>query len=468
MNDVSGELPRDALGLVSGYISGAFSPVDALVGCMQRIESNDRDIGSFVCLSEVAVAEAEASAARYVAGRPLGPLDGVPIAIKDNIAVRGLAATWGCPRYARYIPEADELPVARLRGSGLIIVGKTNVPEFTLEGYTGNRLFAATRNPWDTNLTPGGSSGGSVAAVAAGFVPIALGTDGGGSTRRPASYTGLVGLKPSIGTIARGGGLPQVLLDFEVIGPIARTVDDLSLLFNALAGPDRRDHRSRRYASTTRLKRPPPRSVLLVERFGDKPTDPEILRCVNAAADALVELGLRIERGSLPFDIEPADTSWSIVAEVGLAGLFGRDPGIRETASAKYCEMAERGAALPATAFLAGLEEVSRFRDQVGAAFEQFDMIMTPACAAMPWCATEAWPRTIDGREVGPRGHAIYTGWVNVCGHPAISLPAPPASNGLPVGFQLVADLDADQQLIDIARLYETSSAWVRRWPPGF
>jgi aspartyl-tRNA(Asn)/glutamyl-tRNA(Gln) amidotransferase subunit A len=414
------------------------------------------------------MAEAEASAARYVAGRPLGPLDGVPIAIKDNIAARGLAATWGCPWYAGFIPEADELPVARLREGGLVILGKTNVPEFTLEGYTGNRLFGATRNPWDASLTPGGSSGGSVAAVAAGFVPIAIGTDGGGSIRRPASYTELVGLKPSIGKIARGGGLPQLLLDFEVIGPIARTVDDLSLLFNALAGPDRRDHRSRRYTSTRRLEQPPLRNVLLVERMGDKPTDPEILRCVNLAADALAKLGLRVERGSLPFDIGPADSVWSIVAEVSLARLFDQNPGISETASGKYREMAERGGALPVTAFLAELEKVSRFRDQVGAAFEHVDMIMTPACAAMPWRATEAWPRMIDGQEVGPRGHAIYTGWVNVCGHPAISLPAPPASNGLPVGFQLVADLDADQQLIDIARLYENSSAWIRRWPPGF
>jgi aspartyl-tRNA(Asn)/glutamyl-tRNA(Gln) amidotransferase subunit A len=468
MKGASGQLPPDAVGLVSGYISGAFSPVDVIAGCLQRIKSNDQKIGAFVCLNEPAAEEARASAARYAAGRPLGPLDGVPIAVKDNIAVRGLPATWGSPHYAGYIPETDELPVARLREGGLIVLGKTNVPEFTLEGYTSNRLFGVTGNPWDVSLTPGGSSGGSVAAVAAGFVPIAIGTDGGGSIRRPSAYTGLVGLKPSIGMIARGRGLPQVLLDFEVIGPVARTVGDLSLLFSVLAGPDRRDHRSRRFADTGRPERRPLRRILLVERFGDKPVDPVILRCVNAAADALGGLGLRIERGSLPFDIEPADTFWSIVAEIGLAALFDSDPRICETASAKYVEMAKRGAALPATTFLAGLEKVSRFRDQVGAAFEHVDMIMTPACAAMPWPAAEAWPRTIDGQEVGPRGHAIYTGWVNVCGHPAISLPAPPAPNGLPVGFQLIGELGSDEHLIDIARLYENSPAWVRGWPPGF
>jgi aspartyl-tRNA(Asn)/glutamyl-tRNA(Gln) amidotransferase subunit A len=395
-------------------------------------------------------------------------LDGVPIAIKDNIAVRGLPATWGCPHYANYVPEIDELPVARLREGGLVIIGKTNVPEFTLEGYTGNRLFGVTGNPWDVRLTPGGSSGGSVAAVAAGFVPFAIGTDGGGSIRRPAAYTGLVGLKPSIGMIARGGGLPQVLLDFEVIGPVARTVADLSVLFEILVGPDRRDHRSRRFANTKQSKPASQGRILLVERFGDKPVDPEILRSLNAAADGLAGLGLRIDRGSLPFDIEPVDAFWPIVAEVGLARLFDLDPRIRETASGKYVDMAERGAAISAATFLAGMEKVWRFRDQVGTAFEHLDMIMTPACAAMPWPAADAWPPTIDGREVGPRGHAVYTGWVNVCGHPAISVPGPPAANGLPIGFQLIGDIGADKYLIHVAQLYEGAYPWAERWPPQF
>jgi aspartyl-tRNA(Asn)/glutamyl-tRNA(Gln) amidotransferase subunit A len=468
MNDASGRLPRDAIGLVSGYISGAFSPVDAISACLRQIESKNQEIRAFVCLSNTAIEEARASADRYAAGRPLGPLDGVPIAIKDNVAVRGMPATWGCLHYAEYVPEADELPIARLRDGGLIFIGKTNVPEFTLEGYTGNRLFGVTRNPWDIRLTPGGSSGGSVAAVAAGFVPIAIGTDGGGSIRRPAAYTGLVGLKPSIGMIARGGGLPQVLLDFEVIGPVARTVRDLSVLFEILAGCDRRDHRSRRFASAQQSGRPSQARVLLVERLGDKPVDPEILHSLNIAADALAGLGLRVERGSLPFDLEPADAFWPTVAEVGLAKLFDSDPRIHETASPKYVEMAKRGAAISAEKFLTGLEKVWAFRDRVGEAFEDLDLIMTPACAAMPWPAADAWPPMIDGREVGPRGHAAYTGWVNVCGHPAISVPGPPASSGLPIGIQLVGDMGADKYLIDVAQLYEGAYPWGQRRPPRF
>ena len=162
-------------------------PDDVITGCLVRIERLDASLNGFVALSETARTEAEASTRRWAEGKPLSSLDGVPIAVKDNLAVAGMPATWGSQHYADFVPDKDELPVARLRAAGLIIVGKTNVPEFTLEGYTANPLHGVTGNPWNPDLTPGGSSGGSVAAVAAGMVPLALGTDGGGSTRRPAA-----------------------------------------------------------------------------------------------------------------------------------------------------------------------------------------------------------------------------------------------------------------------------------------
>ena len=176
--------------------------------------------------------------------RRRSPLEGVPISVKDNIFVAGMPATWGSRALADFVPSQDELPVARLRAAGAVIIGKTNVPELTLEGYTKNDLFGVTRNPWDTRLTPGGSSGGAAARVAAELVPAAIGTDGGGSTRRPACHTGLVGWKPSAGHIPRIDGFPAILTDFETIGTLTRSVEDASLLDAAMAGPDARDRRS--------------------------------------------------------------------------------------------------------------------------------------------------------------------------------------------------------------------------------
>src|SRR4029078_7929529 len=168
----------------------------------------------------------------------------IPLSVKDNILVAGMPATWGSRALAQFVPGHDELPIARLRAAGAVIIGKTNVPELTLEGYTKNDLFGVTRNPWDTRLTPGGSSGGAAAGVAAALVPEAIGTDGGGSIRRPACHTGLVGWKPSPRRLPPMNGRPAILNGFETIGTLTRTLDDALLLDAAMAGPDARDRRS--------------------------------------------------------------------------------------------------------------------------------------------------------------------------------------------------------------------------------
>ncbi|HEX6138596.1 MAG TPA: amidase [Casimicrobiaceae bacterium] len=443
------------------------TPVDCIELLLARIERLDPKLNAVVTLNPRAREDAAASTERWRTGRARGPLDGVPIAVKDNILVAGMPVTWGTRAWRDNVAAVDERPVARLREQGAIIVGKTNVPEFTLEGYTGNPLFGTTCNPWDTALTPGGSSGGSVAGVAAGLFPLALGTDGGGSIRRPASHTGLVGFKPSIGAIARYPTLPQILLDFEVIGPIARTVEDTALLYNAIAGPEPRDrHSLAARAAPATLASPAPARILFVSALGDHPVDPQIAHSVAQAALVLRNLGHRVEQGALPFDIAAITDFWPLLGQVGLAHVFEREPEVERFAADKFVAMARAGRAVPAHRYLAGIEAVRALRREATDAYADFDAILTPSAAALPWPANDEYPRTIAGRDVGPRGHAVFTGWVNACGHPAISLPCAPADNGLPIGFQLVGRYGEDDTLFRLAAQYERAAPFAQRWPP--
>jgi len=455
-----------AVELAAAFARGETTPSAHLEQVLARIEELNPKLNAIIALDPRAREAARESGERIAANCARGPLEGVPLTVKDSILVAGLPCTWGSRLFEQYVPGADELPVARLRTAGAVILGKTNVPEFTLEGYTWNPLFGVTRNPWNPKLTPGGSSGGAVASVAAGLAPLALGTDGGGSIRRPASHTGLVGLKPSIGRVARGPSLPQILLDMEVIGPIARTVGDAALLYHAIAGSDARDRRSLLAAEPGGRPADAPLAILYVPRFGDAPLDPEIAASVDQAALALEALGHRVEqRAALPFDIAPIVEFWPILGQVGVTHVLEQHRGKESFIGERFRAMLEAGVKVSAARYLAGIETVNAFRRTVTEAFEYFDLIMTPSAAALPWPAEQVYPEAIDGRVAGPRGHAVYTGWVNACGHPAISLPCAPSRSGLPIGFQLVGHFGADDLLLDVARHFEAANPWRDRWP---
>ena len=434
---------------------------------LERIERLNPRLNAFIFVDAAARVAADESDRRLKAGRPRSALEGIPLAVKDNLLVKGQPAVWGSRLYADYVPDHDELPVGLLRESGAVIVGKTNVPEFTLRGYTGNPVFGVTGNPWNPTLTPGGSSGGSVAAVAAGLVPLAIGTDGGGSIRRPAAHTGLVGLKPSIGRIPRGQGFPEILLDCEVVGLLGRTVADVRLALSVLAQPHSADQRS--FALPPLQPAHPPKqplNILFVEQFGAAPVDRAITASCRRAAQNLAELGHQVAVGTLPFSLDAADAAWGTIGDVGLAMLAAREPRFSSLASASFVEQAAAGARVSGAAYLDVIETLKALRAAVGLAFETIDVIMTPATAAQPWPAEDVFPALIDGRPAGPRGHAVFTGWVNACGHPALSIPITPAPDGMPIGLQLVGGFGTEGLLLDLAARYEARHPWADRWPP--
>jgi aspartyl-tRNA(Asn)/glutamyl-tRNA(Gln) amidotransferase subunit A len=452
--------------LAAKFAGGTVSPVDALETCLERIEKLNPRLNAIITLDSAGARKAAArSSARWRTGKPLSALDGVPITIKDNLFVGGMRATWGSRLYEEHVPESDELPVERLRAAGLVIIGKTNVPEFTLQGYTDNLLFGPTRNPWNGALTPGGSSGGAVASVAARMVPLAIGTDGGGSIRRPASHAGLVGLKPTTGRVPRSGGFPAILHDFEVVGPIAHSVADVSALMTVLAGPDHRDPLSAPWPPWRESKAETERRrILYLPTFGTSPVDPEIHSSVADAADALRELGHEVNRGDLPFDFEQVAQAFGTIATAGLTWLLREQPWAGKITSGMQA-MAEAGAKLTAADYAEALAITHRLKRLLAGLFDRFEMLLTPAAAALPWPAEQSHPPTIAGQPVGPRGHAVFTGFANVAGCPGIALPCSPSHAGLPIGLQLVARPGADETLIALAKTYETAHPWRERRP---
>lgn len=457
-----------AVDLHQAYRAGRLTPLQVATAVLDHVDRTDPALNTLVHLRRAGfLADARASTARFAQGHPLGDLDGIPLSVKDNLLTADMPTTWGCVALRDHHDPRDEVAVARVRAAGALLIGKTNVPEFTLEGYTSNGLHGTTRNPWDPARTPGGSSGGAVAGLAAGLFALALGTDGGGSIRRPASHCGVVGLKPSIGAIPREAALPSLLLDFEVVGPMARTVADLRLLFNVLRGPSVGDPRSLAAAQAaggqaalaTGLR------ILYVPTLGDAPVDPQIAASVARAATRLAALGHRVEQGPLPLDLDFMNGAWPQVGQIGLAALFAAHPSWRAGASPKYRDMAALGESLPAARLWAIVEGVEALRRQCSVLFTRYDLVVTPAAAALPWPADAAFPPEIGGRAVGPRGHAVFTGWVNAAGHPAIALPCDPSAEGLPIGLQIVGAYGAEDRLLDVAARYEQAYPWGDRWP---
>ena len=456
-----------AIELQRRYRAGSLTPLAVVQAVLARMDVVNPRLNAVVARRDDAVlAEAAAATKRYAQGAALSALDGIPFTLKDSLFSADLPTTCGTAALRDFRPSHDELAAGRARAGGALLLGKTNVPEFANDGYTANPLFGATGNPWDPALTPGGSSGGAVAAVAAGIGPLAIAQDGGGSIRRPASHTGLVGLKPSLSAWPRQHALPGLLLDFDVIGPVARTVADARLLFDALRGPAAADRSSMAAAwAAAPSRRPGPLRLLYVERLNANALDAQIAASCHSAVQHFAELGHFVEHGALPLDVSFILDAWPQIGQVGLAAMFADHPEWEAQASTKYREAAELGRRVPGPRVWQIMEHVRRLRAESAALFERFDVIMMPAAAALPWPKAQPYPPVIAGQDVGPRGHAVYTGWVNAAGLPGLALPAAPSAEGLPIGIQLIGAYGSDALLFDLGAAYEAVAPWADCWP---
>jgi len=452
----AGSIPAmTAVALAEAYRGGRLTPIAVLEAILDRHDAVNPMINAVIHLDrDGARAAARAANERWRSGAPLSPLDGVPFTVKDNLFVAGQPATWGSRLYEGFIPDHHEPAVGRLIDAGLVVIGKTNVPEFTLQGYTDNLLFGPTRNPLAPDRTPGGSTGGGAAAVAAGIGPIAIGTDGGGSTRRPAAYCGLYGLKPSLGAMARWGGFPQILSDFEVVGPIARSAGDVAAAFAIMRGYDPRDPRSAASlgASPSRGRR-----IGFVPGVGDAPVDPAIAATAASTAEAFAGLGFIVETVPAPYDAAELAELWTIIAESGLAWLLRSFADWAGAVGENALRMEDAGRRHTALDYADALARIGRMRVAAGEFFGRYDFMLSPTTAALAWPAREAFPTKIADRAVGPRGHAIFSAWVNLIGGVAANFPAAITKSEGGIGMQLAAPAGHDDAVISVLCRWEAA-----------
>jgi aspartyl-tRNA(Asn)/glutamyl-tRNA(Gln) amidotransferase subunit A len=446
-----------AVDLLDQYRAKKLSPVEAVKAALQRIGRLNPRFNAFCLVDEAAaLASAAASEARWMKGQPIGLVDGVPATVKDLLIAKG----WPTLRGSKAVDpkqawDEDAPCVARLREEGAVLLGKTTTPEFGWKGVTDSPLTGITRNPWDETKTPGGSSGGAAVAAACGMGALHLGTDGGGSIRIPAGFTGIFGLKQSYGRVPASPLSPFGTLAH--IGPMTRTVADAALMLNVITKPDLRDWYAIPYDAKNYLDGLEAGvrgwKIAFSPTMGGHPVDPEIAKLVAAAAQVFRELGATVE------EVEP-----EIGANVGLtfvnhwfpgaanalrsytpAQQAVMDPGLREVAGA--------GATLPLMDYLASVKE----REQLGVRMNQFhkkwDLLLTPTLPLPAFAAGVECPVMADGSR--------WTDWTpfsypfNLTRQPAATVPCGLTSAGLPAGLQIVGPSFGDAAVLQAARAFE-------------
>ena len=462
-----------ATALAAEIAAGRLTAVEAVGAVLDRITRHGAAVNAFACLDAegALAAAARADGARTGAG-PAGPLDGVPVTVKDLVATAGMETAFGSHVFAGRVPVADAAAVARLRSAGAIVIGKTTTPEFGHKVLTDSPRHGVTRNPWALDRSPGGSSGGAAAAVAMGFGPVALTTDGAGSGRIPASCCGLVGLKPTHGRIPHETHT-DVFAGLTCIGAMGRSVADVALMFGVMAGPHPGDPWSLVGHAAPQLPADPMAALAGVQlrwlaRMGNDWLDPEVEDACSAMLERLAAAGAVLDR-------RPARLDWGLTSGRRLmrayqAGRFGGlladgenrlDPGV--------VAGIREGQALSLDALSAAQADRSRLYREVQALLAE-EMILATPVVATPTLAVDqqaAAPLMDRGIDRGPLRDAWYPYTIpfNLTGNPALSVPCGVSSAGLPIGLQLVGPWHSEGRLLAIAAAIEAMEPWAERWP---
>lgn len=449
------------------------SSVEVTQHFYERIERLDSRLNSYLALCpEQALADARAADDAVARGWALGPLHGIPISIKDLEMSKGIPTTMGSALFRDRIPEIDSVVVERVKAAGAVVLGKTNTPEFGQSGTTENKVSEPCRNPWNTARTPGGSSGGAGAALAAGLCAIATGSDGGGSIRIPAAFSGVFGIKPTQHRVPRYGGYGRPAANhFSQSGPMSRTVADTALLLQVLAGPDSRDPNS--------IKETPPdfsaglgrgvegMRIAWTPDYGYAAVDPEVAEITARAARVFEELGATVEDAPLNLE-DPFDAFFDVFATATYTSYAHLLEEHRDEFSEPGLYSMEHGASVNGATLSRALQRVDVLGRQMEDFFDTYDLLLSPT---MPTPAFEIGrkPSVIGGREVDPMwGFIPFTFPINMTGQTASSVPCGFSSDGLPIGLHIIGPRRAEARVLQASAAFERARPWADKIPAGF
>ncbi len=446
------------------------SPVELAELFLDRIERLDGQLRSFILVTgDEAMDSARAAERAVLRGDTLGALHGLPVSIKDTQMTGGIRTTQGSLLFEERVPERDSAVVERVRAAGAVVLGKTNVPELGFVGTCQNRLGPDGTNPWDTSRTPGGSSGGAAAALAARLCPLSTGSDGGGSIRIPANFCGVYGIKPTQGRVsaytgAEGPPLPNI---FSQNGPLSRTVRDSALLLGVLAGRDPRD------PSTLREAPPDFEGALEADvrgmrvawspDFGFADVDPEVAEVTSAAARVFEDLGCQVEETKLKLD-PPYDTYGALMTADSYTryGKYLESHGEMLTGYGRF--FLEHGSRVSASEYARCLGLVDRLKATMNDLFEGFDLLVSPT-ACFPAFRNGEYPGDASGFP-DRYFNGAFTMPINAIGHTAATVPAGFSSQGLPIGLQIAGRRGGEEAVIAASASFERARPWVQNRPP--
>jgi aspartyl-tRNA(Asn)/glutamyl-tRNA(Gln) amidotransferase subunit A len=452
------------------------SPVEVTRAALDRIDRSQPALNAFITIAgDSAMAQAREAEAALMRGDPVGPLHGVPVAVKDLVPTEGIRTTWGSLIFKDHVPAADAAVVSRLKQAGAIIVGKTTTPEFGQQCLTQAPLFGRTRNAWRGDRTAGGSSGGSAVAVAAGLVPLAVATDGGGSTRIPAACNGIVGFKQGLGVVPQeyaqdGFG------NISYITPMTRTVGDTALMLSVMAGPDPRDPLSTGRPAWDFVDAASPAGdlaglrVAWRPRLGNTAVAASVITACEAAIEVLAGLGAIVSELTTPF--ENPESVWFVNNGAYRRAQFGHHlDQHRAIMCPTFVRQMDRVASYSAAELYEAIFARTRLYRQVQAWFDSADIVAMPTLSrpALPIDQDFFGPIEIDNQTVENIRAAWYpyTMPFNLTGNPAVSLPCGLDAAGMPLAIQLVARPGEDERLLRVAALFEQAQPWAGTVPPA-